>query len=378
MKNAEHEQEHGAQQDSSYGRYDLGLKSFVRSLRIAFMIMAALIIGMLVFFFAFGGFVIVSPQESVLLVRFGKVHAVWDKGWYWAFPRPVNEFIRIPKTPKTFFVSFLAQPERGSLNPGASLAPGRDRYLLTADANIIHTRWRVVYRVNNARTYYERVIAATSPFANELMQKLHPSDEAYYGGPIVLMQNMLRDIVIRTTAAHSVEQALYNNQPYISQVQDSFVNAVADMDLGVVVDAVTIDTAQPPLKTKAAFDEVSIARQEREKMISEALSYRVEQENQALSEEVRIKAEAENYRTRVASEIKSEVFYFNKINEEYMRSPETVLVSLYNYTLADVLALTKEKFIIHKSARGNQEVRLKINPEPIQKKLINNNNENRG
>ena len=379
MKNIENEQVHAP--EHNYGQYDLGLKAFVRSLQIAFMIMAVLIIGMLVFFFAFGGFVIVNPQESVLLVRFGKVQSVMGKGWYWAFPRPVNEFIRIPMNSQLFSVSFEAQAKpqmdgpEGPMGPqGGPLAPGRDRYLITADANIIHTRWNVVYKISDAQKYFEKVISATAPFADPVTKKAHPTEEAYDGGPLVLMQNLLRNVVIKTTAVHSVEQTLYNNQAYIDAVQDRFIKEIAAMDVGIVVEAVTITTAIPPLKTKAAFDEVSIARQEREKMISEALSYKVQQENSALSDKVLILAEAQNYRTRIVSEIKSEAFYFNKINQEYLLSPDTVLVSLYNYALADVLASTKEKFILYKSARGNQEVRLKINPEPKQIKQANNQN----
>ena len=371
MKHNHNEQE--PSQEHNYGQYDLGLKAFVRSLQVAFMIMAVLIIGMLVFFFAFGGFKIVKPQESVLLVRFGKVQSVLGKGWYWAFPRPVNEFVKIPMNPQLLTVSFEAQPNpmaaEGGAPQGGPLAPGRDNYLITADANIIHTRWSVVYKISDAQKYYERVIAALAPFPD----KENPKEETYDGGPMVLMQNVLRNVVIKVSATHNVEQTLYNNQGYIDHVQNDFIKTVADMDLGLVIEAVTIASATPPLKTKAAFDEVSIARQEREKMISEALSYKVQQENTALSDKVLILAEAENYRKRIVSEIKSETFYFNKINEEYLLSPETVLVSLYNYTLADVLASTREKFILYKSARGNQEVRLKINPEPKQTKQTTNN-----
>mgnify|MGYP001167421310 CR=1 FL=1 len=359
--------EHDRPQDQHYGQYDLGLKAFIRSMKIAFLIMAVLIIGMLVYFFAFGGLILVEAHESVLLVKFGKVQDVYTKGVYWAFPRPINEFVRIPMVPQTFSVSFEAQKnpmQEPGQQQGGALAPGRDNYLLSGDANIVHTRWNVVFKISDARKYYESLIAATAPFNTTPGRKADATEEFYSGGPVVMMQNLLRSIVIKTTATQPVEQTLYNNQKYIDMVLSCFIKAVADMNAGLAVESVTIGAATPPLGTKAAFDEVSNARQEREKMISDALAYQVEQENGAKAEKVMVLAEATNYRKRVVSEIKSETFYFNKINEEYNLSPDTVLVSLYNYALSDVLSNTKDKFIIYKSARGNQEVRLKINPEP--------------
>ncbi len=378
MNNMDNEHEHHVHgQEHNYGRYDLGLKAFVRSLQVAFLIMAVLIIGMLVYSFAIGGFKIVKPQSAMLMIRFGKVESVISKGWSWAFPRPIDEFIEIPMNQQSFSISFTAQTMpmmEGAPPPqGGPLEPGRDNYLISADANIIHTSWNVVYKISNPQKYYENVIAATAPFADKETAKTVNGEESYDGGPLVLMQNELRNVVIKVTARHKVEEALYNNQSYISDVQNGFLEAITKLDIGVEIESVTLGGAVPPQKTKAAFDEVSIARQERERMISEALTYQIQQENAASSDKVMILAEAQNYKTRIVAEIKSEAFYFNKINEEYLKSPDTVLVALYNYTLADVLASTKEKFILYKSARGNQEVRLKINPEPKKVQQTTNN-----
>ena len=57
--------------------------------------------------------------------------------------------------------------------------------------------------------------------------------------------------------------------------------------------------------------------------------------------------------------------YFLSILEAYRRSPDTVLMALYNQTLADVLENQDAKYILGTDASGRaKQVRIKINPEP--------------
>ena len=49
-------------------------------------------------------------------------------------------------------------------------------------------------------------------------------------------------------------------------------------------------------------------------------------------------------------------------------NPDAVMVSLYSNTLADAMALVKDKFILSKVQNSRQELRLKLNPEPVIKK----------
>jgi len=365
--------------EAQYGQYDLGLKALIRSLQIAFFVMAALIVGLLVFFFVFGGFKIVKPQEAILVLKFGKVSQTLENDWYWVFPRPINQFVTVPLNAQSFSVSFEAQKMAAEAAPGMEqgapeLSPGRDRYLLTGDANIIHTSWEVVYRITSPRKYYESVISAELPFMTDAERKALDSGSVYQGTPQQLLQNVLRNIVIKVTATQAVENALYRNkQAYIADVEATFTKAVANMDLGIAIQQVTAAKAPtPPLRTKAAFDEVIQAGLEKAKMIDDAQAYRLEQENSARAEKSALIAEAESYRKRIVAEVQSESIYFDKINVEYQRNPKTVLVALYNNVLSEVLGGVKDKYVIHKSSRGNQEVRLKINPEPREIKKQDN------
>jgi membrane protease subunit HflK len=351
--------------EQSYGKFDLGLKSFIKSLQVAFFAMVVLIVGLLVYFFAFEGFIIVNAQENVLVLRLGKLVGVLDQNWYWRFPRPINEFVKIKLNPQVFYVNFEAMPTptRGDGPPqGQPLAPGRDNYLITGDFNIIHTSWQVTYKVVDAKKYYEKFISAVAPFVGKNAAK---GENFYPGGTVVNLQNMLRNVVIKVTAGQNVDKTLYSNNVYTGEVERNFKSAVLDLDAGIVIDSVSLLSYGPPLSAKLAFDEVSSAQQQKDAEVNRALTYEVETNNNALAEATIVLAEAANYKTRIVSEIESETFYFNSILKEYNQSPETILVALYNSTLSDVLNVVKDKYIVYKGGEdSHQQVRLKINAEP--------------
>lgn len=79
-------------------------------------------------------------------------------------------------------------------------------------------------------------------------------------------------------------------------------------------------------------------------------------------------ADAESYKARIEAEVKADISYFEAILKEYKKNPDAVMVSLYSTTLADAMALVKDKFILSKVPNSKQELRLKLNPEPVIKK----------
>ena len=83
-------------------------------------------------------------------------------------------------------------------------------------------------------------------------------------------------------------------------------------------------------------------------------------------------ANAQSYKERVVSEVVADKVYFTKLLQEYKKNPKSVLVSLYSTTLADALAQSKDKYAIGINPGLRQEVRLKLNPEPVIKKNADN------
>ena len=349
------------------GQYDSGLQSLVRSLRMAFFFLLVLIIGMLVYFFTLGGYVEVKPQEAVIVLRFGKFYQVYDIGWHWFVPYPVTRFVTVRTSPQFLRVDFTAASTSidGGDQEGRPLEPGRDAYLMTGDANIIHTAWNIVYQVSDPKKYYEQLQTPADPTAPDELEK----DEYGYSGrrgPQTLLTNFFRQAVIQVTSGLKVDDILYTKQSaYREAVQRVFAQLVEKADCGIEVTGVTLDRASAPLKTKTAFDEVAAASNTMSTLINEAKEYMVRIGNEVKADEVSIIAEAETYRKQVVAEVKAESQYFRSINEAYLASPKTVLMALYNQTLADVLEAQEGKYILGTvTGEDRKQVRLKINPEP--------------
>lgn len=352
-------------------QYDAGMKALVKALKGAFFLLIVIILGMLVYFVSLGGYFTVAPQESVIVLRFGKYVNTFNDGWHWYFPFPVHRFIHINTSSQSLNVDFNAMaitqgpPEARAM--GRELAPGRDRYLLTGDDNIIHSSWKIAYEINNPQKYYETTMTPEDPLQPDEMIITPSGENIGTRGPQTLLKALLRDAVVKTSAKNSIQNILYlNKEKYQEQVKAYLVAAVNKVNMGVIITEVNLINVKPPLKTKPAFDAVSSAENIKSAMIDKAKAYSITQKNSAEAEKAKILADATVYKMKIVSEVKADSDYFNKINIEYRKNPGTVLVALYNDKLSDVLSNVEEKYIINKNSNNkHQEVRLMINPEPI-------------
>lgn len=347
------------------GQYESGLKSLVRSLQWAFAFLLVVIVAMLIYFFTAGGYFSVEPQQAVIVLKFGKYEATYTTGGHWFLPYPVNRFVRVRVNQQQLDVSFTPAPALEGSSAEPSLEPGRDSYLLTGDANIIHTSWRISFQVSNPAKYYESLATPTDPMADDVAET-DVNGFVYARGPQTMIRNLFRRAVIQVTSTQKAAEILNTSSgQYSEEVRRVFSELVAQADCGVTVDNVTLDRIFPPEKTKAAFDEVAAAGNTRSTLINQAREYEVQTANSALARAAEIRTAAEIYRTTAVSEVQAESRYFEAINKEYVKSPATVLMTLYTSVLSETLSSQDGKYILG-SSTGNdhKQVRIKLNPEP--------------
>ena len=349
------------------GRYDAGLKSLAKSLRVAFLLLLIGIIGTLIYFVSGAGYFSVEPQQAVIVARFGRIVGVYTTGGHWFLPYPVNQFIRVQTSQQLLDVEFAAAPSQNE--GGDSLEPGRDSYAITGDANIVHSSWTVAYRVDNPEKYYRNMLTPQFPVENG---KVMPDDvftdaDGMTGGrgPVTFLRNLFRRAVITVTASAKVEDILYAGQSkYSDDVRREFARLVAAVDCGITVENVGLNRIYPPMKTKAAFEEVTAAGNTRSALRNEALAYKVEQENEALSASASIMASAEAYKKQVIARLEAQKTYFTKIYEQHRSNPGTVAMALYTATLKDVVnEMQGDKFLLG-SQVAQKKLWMKLNPEP--------------
>lgn len=353
------------------GAYEGGMKALSKSLQMSFLVLLLVIVFMLVRFISFGGYFAVKAQEAVIVLQFGKFKEVYTRDWHWFLPYPVNRFIHIKTSPEYMTIAFASR--EAMLMPGAPVPPleiGRDGYMLSADGNILHSNWKIGYRVNDARKFYENVLSNGDVSAEDETVK---EGDVVLGlrGPRTMLKNIFQRAVIQVSAAYNVGD-IYDTKRsvYADAVKSLFTRMVNDADLGIVVDDVVLNSITPPTKTAAAFNEVASAMNQKAALKNQAEEYSMTVLNEAAKMRSSILAEAESYRISVVSGIKSESIYFQSIAKEYLASPQTVLMTLYNNTLSEVLSAQDGKYIFGTSA-PQREVRLKLNPEAPKRKKVN-------
>ncbi|MBR2911550.1 MAG: hypothetical protein IKC05_08055, partial [Lentisphaeria bacterium] len=333
------------------GRYEAGLKSLVKCLRWAFALLLVGIIGTLIYFVSWGGYFSVEPQQAVLVLRFGKIIQTFTTGGHWFLPYPVNKFVRIQTNQQLLNVDFVAPTLSANEAPNA-LTPGKDSYLITGDANIVHTSWTVSYRVSNPAKYYTTLGTPVDPVVNGRISGDPEFKDAdgFVGtrGPVTFLRNTFQQAVIEATAEFKVDDLLAAGQGrYAEQVQRLFTRLLTAADCGITVDTVTLNRVYPPAFTKAAFDQVTAASTTQSTLRNEAETYRINTENETLAKQAEIIAAAETYRKQTVAVIKAETTYFESIYKEYLANSDTVLMALYTSTLTEAFqSPVEDKFIL--------------------------------
>ena len=352
------------------GRYEGGLKSLVKSLQWAFGLLLVLIILMLIYFFSWGGYFSVEPQQEVIVMRFGRICATHKSGAHWYFPYPVHRFIKVQTNPQFIKVDFQSSQSSPDEVKDA-FEPGADNYLITADGNVVLTSWTLGYRITDAAKYYETLATPALPVVNG---KIVEDDEVvdadgFKGrrGPRELLRNLFRQAVVNVSARTPVDSMLYSGKArYNEAVQEEFRKLLAKADCGIELESVVLDQVLPPAKTKEAFAEVTAASTTQSTRQNEAEAYKNKITNEAKAQAAKIVAEAETYKTRLLASVEAESKYFSDILAKHDQEPNSlsVVMVLYNTALAESFdGISDEKFVLNSGGR-NRQLWLKLNPEP--------------
>ena len=349
-----------------------GLSAIASASGYLFGLLAVVIVGLIAWYFTFEGAFTVEQQERALVLDFGKLRdKVYEPGWHWNWPYPISEVVKIPVNQLTiasddfwFYMDPGKKLNDQMLASSVQLTPGKDGYLFTADANIIHTAWKLFYHVSDPLQYYKSVILPANPKDDD-QQFTDPKTKDKLGmrGPRTLLLATFDNAVIKTCATTVVDDIL-NAPDFRTKVRDAVAAEIEKLDIGVQVDSVKMPAKTPPLGTVQAFRAQIEAKLKSATLLHDAENYKVKTLNDAESRAAAILADADAYKTEVVESMKSEAKTFKAILKEYNKNPKTVPVALYSDTLTSVLKSADDIFVLKPNKNGNQELRLLLNREP--------------
>jgi membrane protease subunit HflK len=346
---------------------DAGSQALSEALRSSFVIVRIAMVALVVIIFA-AGFFTVNPGEKAVILRFGKPLGEGQKmllssgKLYWAYPYPIDEVVKIPISEIQKVNStvgwYATSPEMevaGTEPPaGPSLNPAIDSYVITADRNIIHTRATVFYHIDDPRTAIFGFTAGTNHQFN-------------LGGISNAVQNAVNNALVATAARFNVDDILMRD---VAGFQDAVRQRVNDLvareQLGVVVDQCQVQSI-PPRQLKDVFKQVSDARQNRDKVIQEALGEQNRILSQAGATASSITNAAEAARTRFVSSVQSDAEVFQSLLPRYQSNPRLYMQTELAKIMPQMLTNAQRVEFLPKRADGQpREMRLMLNDLPPQ------------
>lgn len=260
------------------------------------------------------GFYVVSEGERGVVLRFGKFSSAAMPGLRWHLPYPVERVVRVNIGEiRTAEVGY-----RGSLRDGAATDRAQESLMLTADENIVDVKLAVQYRVNDAADYVFKV-----------------------RDPDLTVQQVAESAIREVVGKSRMEFILTEGRDAVAQQVAVLLQDTLDRyQIGIEVTSVNMQDAQPPEPVQAAFFDAVKAREDEQRLISEAQAYRNEVIPRARGEAARIVADAEAYEGQIVARAEGESARFSQLAKEYRAAPQVTRQRLYLETMEQVLART--------------------------------------
>lgn len=243
------------------------------------------------------GFYVVDQSERGVVLRFGKFQTVVTPGLQWN--PPLIDDVRIVNVTR---VRSLTQTQS----------------MLTQDENIVEVEISAQYQVASPESFVLNLRDPNLTIENALDSSLR---HVVGGTDMIDILTSGREIL-----GSSVSSRL---QGYL----DSY-------DVGIQLQTINIESTAAPDPVIDAFDDVIRAREDRQRIINQAVAYANAIIPEAQGQAQRIVEQGQGYRESVVAEAQGQANRFNSLLAEYRNSPDVMRERLYLETIENVFSAT--------------------------------------
>jgi len=271
--------------------------------------------------YVLSGFYIVKTDELAVIRRFGKVITPDGilPGIHYRFPYPVDQ-VDTPKTSKVNQVSIGVVEKPGTQKKGSVK---KFSEILVGDTNILRVQLNIQYIIQNPSDFLFR-----SEDPDQLVTILAESEL------IEIIGKMDVDYVLTVGKIKIQEMTKKKTQEMLDQYH-----------IGVKIIDTNLQSVEPPLAVIEAFNDVSSAKIDRERLINEALGRKSEILPKARGEVHKIKETAKAYALESINMAVGEADRFVSILREYNKSKNITETRIYIEAMEAILPEMK-KYIV--------------------------------
>ena len=254
------------------------------------------------------GVITVSSSERALVSAFGRVVGETGPGLGIAPPWPIGDVRRAQ-------VTEVRRLEVGFRSRGELFTEARRSDMLTGDENILKVMMVVQYRVTDVRAF---VLAA---------------DE-----PDWLVERAVEAALTARVAGLRVDDVLTTGKAEIEiRTVEMAQRTLDDYGIGVRLLGGNLQTASPPVPVLEAFNDVTRAKKDQERVVEDARSYANEILPQARAEANERVMQARSLADARVSQARGEARRFLDLRADFERAPELTRRRLYIEMLERVL-----------------------------------------
>jgi membrane protease subunit HflK len=258
-------------------------------------------VGLLLIYGALG-FYQLDQQERAVVLRLGRFHEVVNPGLHWNW-------------------KFIDQVTPVNVTKVQSLS--HKSVMLTEDENIVEVSISVQYRVADPEKYVLRVKSPEGSLE-------HATESA--------LRHAVGGTAMGQVITEGREQIAVEVQERLQQYLDAY-------QTGIAIAKVNIENAHAPSQVQEAFDDVTRAKEDRERLKNEAETYSNGIIPEARGRAQRAIEEANAYREQVVARAEGEASRFDDLLTEYRKAPEVTRQRLYLETMQVVLGSTSKVLV---------------------------------
>ncbi len=257
---------------------------------------------LLAIWIVFDSWQMIDERQRGVVLRFGKFDRLMSPGPNFKWPRPIETVEKVDVTQ----VRSISDQVR----------------LLTRDENIVQIEFNVQYLVSDPRGY--------------LFGTREPDDTLRQAA-----ESAVRDVI----GSNEMDTILTGERAALAAEARTRLQATLDSyGTGLQVSVLNLQNARPPAEVREAFDDAISAREDRERIESEAQAYASKVVPEARGTAARIRTEAEGYKQAAIARAEGDAERFRLLVDEYRKAPEVTRRRLYLETMQEVLANNRKVY----------------------------------
>lgn len=293
----------------------------------------SIVIGLIAVIAIFSSIFTVETEEVGVITRFGKYVDEAKPGLNFKMPFIDQvQFVPIQRQLKQEFG--YRSTSRGGTTSLRKAGYEGESLMLTGDLNLADVEWVVQFRINNPYNY---------------LFKVRNADETLRSISEAAMRQIVGDRTVN-------EVITVGRTEVASQAEIIIQSIVDEYELGIKIEQMVLQDANPPDPVKPSFNGVNEAEQQRETLINQARADYNRVIPRAAGEAEQTIQQAEGYALNRVNTAQGEVSKFNDLYSEYIKAPQVTKTRIFLETMEDVLPKMGQKIITDES--GNSVIPL--------------------